>query len=83
MKVYIPSSQTADVKDAKPASDDSAIPSYRLQGYQEGKWLREWEPSIRRAIYRRYQGTLDSTTFPSVTGSHDGDPRELLDGYVA
>ncbi len=82
IKAYVPSHVDHDAKNPKLMSDDSAIPSYHLQGYQEGKWLREWEPAVRKAVYKRHQGILDHSTFPSAPGPDNGDPRELLDGYM-
>jgi len=62
--------------------EESAVPSYHMQGYQEGKWLREWEPAIRRCVMTKYRGRITGPDAvmddPNMT-----DPRELLDGYTS
>lgn len=48
-----------------------------LVGTREGAWVREWEATIREAVYSRRQGWLTSKVDP-VTN----DTAHMLDGYV-
>jgi hypothetical protein len=92
LKVFVPFESGQTVEGGKPGSqderpffdraDEDTVPSYRMQGYQEGKWLREWEPAIRRCVMTKYSGRISQPDHINSDPSM-ADPRELLDGYTS
>jgi hypothetical protein len=85
LKCYLPAAQSSsafpDNRDIRYGPPNTGSALYRMYGYREGDFIRNWEGRIRSSVDRRLIGELGVGFDHSVTAQRAAVAASRLDGY--